>query len=63
MKKLNKLEAAAFITTFAKKNVTLKDLGKFIETIEVELTCLHEGNFARFKIRPGDFFDWQRTWR
>ena len=62
-KKMNKLQASTFIAAFAKQHVPMKDLGKFIETVEIELTSLHEGNFARFKIRPVDFFEWQASWR
>jgi hypothetical protein len=24
--------------------------------------CLHEGNFARYQLRPAEFADWQDTW-
>lgn len=28
-----------------------------------EVSSLHEGNFARFKIRPSEFFEWQIRWK
>ena len=32
---------------------------KFIETIRVELLGLHEGNIARYRLRPGEFAQWK----
>jgi len=29
---------------------------------ENELLNLHEGNFARYQIRPGEFAEWQTIW-
>lgn len=39
-----------------------EDQSKFIETIENELINLHEGNFARYIIRPAEFIAWQKVW-
>jgi hypothetical protein len=30
---------------------------------ETELTSLHEGNFARYRLRPAEFAAWKKTWR
>ena len=35
---------------------------KFKEAIEVELMSLHEGNIARYSIRPSEFANWQKIW-
>jgi Fic family protein len=35
---------------------------KFIEVVETELLQLHEGNFARYKVRPSQFKNWQAVW-
>jgi len=35
---------------------------KFIEAIETELLSLHEGNIARYQIRPAQFKEWKETW-
>jgi len=29
---------------------------------ESELLSLHEGNFARYQIRPSEFSGWQEVW-
>lgn len=39
-----------------------EDQSKFIEAIESELINLHEGNFARYMIRPAEFKAWQKVW-
>ncbi|MBS0623755.1 MAG: Fic family protein [Verrucomicrobia bacterium] len=61
--KMDKLTSAQFISSFAKENISSKDVNRFIEIVEIEVSSLHEGNFARFKIRPSEFFEWQRLWK
>lgn len=39
-----------------------EDQSKFIEAVETELMNLHEGNFARYMIRPAEFKAWQAIW-
>lgn len=60
--KLNKMDAAKSIQTFAKENVPFEDQNRFIEIVEIEVNSIHEGNFARFRIRPSEFFEWQKIW-
>lgn len=38
------------------------DQNKFKEAIEVELMSLHEGNIARYSIRPSEFTNWKKIW-
>ncbi|NGX60799.1 MAG: hypothetical protein K940chlam9_00269, partial [Chlamydiae bacterium] len=61
--KMNKLEASKYIAKFAHNNISSEDHHRFIEVVEVEVSSLHEGNFARFKIKPSDFFAWQKNWK
>ena len=35
---------------------------RFQKTAENELLSLHEGNFARYQIRPSEFTAWQEDW-
>lgn len=60
--KVSKLRSSQFISKFAKENISSEDRNRFIEIVEIEVNSLHEGNFARFKIRPFEFFEWQSTW-
>lgn len=39
-----------------------EDQNKFVEAVETELMNLHEGNFARYMIRPPEFKAWQEVW-
>ena len=38
------------------------DRDQFVEVAETELLGLHEGNFARYQIRPLEFATWQEVW-
>ncbi len=38
------------------------DRARFVEVVETELLSLHEGNFARYRIRPSAFDAWQKIW-
>jgi hypothetical protein len=42
--------------------VESKEKSEVVNLIEKELTSLHEGNFARFKITLRDFEEWSRAW-
>lgn len=54
--------ALAHITAFARDNVPKEDREKFRETAENELLALHEGNYARYRIRPAEFQAWRKAW-
>lgn len=38
------------------------DRHKFNETVDTELLSLHDGNFARYYIRPSEFKRWKEVW-
>lgn len=38
------------------------DKNQFITVVETELMSLHEGNFARYFVRPSEFRKWQEVW-
>jgi Fic family protein len=61
--KMDKLKSSQFISKFTNENVSSEDQNRFTEIAEIEINSLHEGNFARFKIRPSEFFEWQSTWK
>jgi len=54
--------AAARIAAWSKENIDPDDRQRFNEVVESELTSLHEGNFARYQIRPSEFAAWQEVW-
>ncbi|TWW01819.1 Fic family protein [Chitinophaga pinensis] len=58
---MSQKEATAVIDS---KAATLpeNDRSRFIETVETELLSLHEGNFARYWVRPSEFARWKEIW-
>jgi hypothetical protein len=60
---LDKKQAARKIAADAASMVPERERAKFIELVETELSSLHLGNIARFRLRPSEFEAWQRTWR
>jgi hypothetical protein len=54
--------AIAHVAAWAQKNIEAGDRNRFREVTESELLGLHEGNFARYQIRPSDFDAWQKVW-
>lgn len=46
----------------AAKQLPKEDQAKFIEYVETELMSLHEGNFARYWVRPAEFNAWKEIW-
>ena len=55
-------QAAAHIAAYAQQNVAAKEREPFREVAENELLSLHEGNFARYGVRPAAFRAWQQAW-
>lgn len=41
----------------------LENQKQFIEAVETEILSLHEGNFARYKVRPSEFKKWLKVWK
>ncbi|MDO8543394.1 MAG: Fic family protein [Opitutaceae bacterium] len=60
---MDKKAAAAFVRRESAKLPEANDQKRFAEMAETELTSLHEGNFARYRLRPSEFAAWQKTWR
>ncbi len=60
--KLDKATASKTIPQYAKDAAPTDDVERFIEAAETELLGLHEGNFARYRIRPSEFFSWKSIW-
>jgi len=39
------------------------DQPRFVEVVETEIINLHEGNMARYRLRPSEFDAWKRDWK
>jgi hypothetical protein len=59
---MNRRQAVSRIAEWSKENIDAVDRPRFIEVAEAELTSLHEGNFARYQIRPSEFAAWRKVW-
>lgn len=60
--RLTRKDAAGQIASWADAKIEAGDRDAFIEIAETELAGLHEGNFARYQVRPSEFEAWQRIW-
>ena len=59
---LNKREAVSAIKQFIEQEIVEQDRARFMEMVETELTGLHEGNIARYKLKPSEFENWLKRW-
>lgn len=61
--RMNKKDAVAYIASWPEGKIDAAEQEHFIEVVEKELMSLHEGNFARYQVRPSEFEAWQQVWR
>ncbi len=60
---LGRESATRHLQGFARRHVEERDRARFQAVAETELSSLHEGNFARFRLKPSEFASWSATWR
>lgn len=61
--RMDKREAVAWIAKKAAAEVPAEDKARFIEVVETELSGLHEGNIARYRLRLSEYNNWHEGWR
>ncbi len=59
---MNKKQASAYVNQYAKARVHSSEQMRFREAVETELLGLHEGNIARYRLRPSQFKTWHGKW-
>jgi Fic family protein len=59
---MDRKKAIGHIRTWTQVHIDTADRGHFQEAVEEELLGLHEGNFARYQIRPSEFKAWRDIW-
>lgn len=59
---LRRRDALAHVTKWTHAHIPQEEQEQFLEVVETELLALHEGNFARYRIRPSEFDTWQKVW-
>ena len=52
-------DAGEVLSHLAKDLVDEHDRNHFLKIAKEEIAALHEGNFARYRLRPGEFLAWQ----
>ena len=60
---LDKERAIAFVALQAQRHLREADRNRFVEVVETELMSLHEGNMARYRLRPSEFDTWRCGWK
>jgi hypothetical protein len=60
--RMNKKAALARLNSWTQDNIDPAERERFREIVEGELLGLHEGNFARYRITPSEFRNWQQAW-
>lgn len=61
--RLDKPAATAMIRQRAAEKVPPEDRFRFVEAVETEIMSLHEGNIARYRLRPAEYQAWRQGWR
>lgn len=59
---LGRTEAADYLKSQALVLAAPEDREQLVEAAETELLALHEGNFARYQIRPSQYEAWRKVW-
>ena len=59
---MGKKAASAEIAAWAEDKIGADERERFQEIAEEELLGLHEGNFARYQIKPSEFRGWREVW-
>lgn len=59
---MDKKQAIAKLRQKAEICAPAQDRLRFIEVVEIELRSLHEGNIARFRLRPSEYEKWRKMW-
>jgi hypothetical protein len=56
----NAIDTGEVLSHLAKDFVPENDREHFLKIAKEEIAALHEGNFARYRLRPSEFKDWQK---
>lgn len=61
--RMDRKAAIAHLALWTAENIAAGERERFREMAEAELLNLHEGNFARYQIRPSEFATWEAVWQ
>lgn len=60
---MDRKAATALARQRAAERVPPADQARFVEVVETEIMSLHEGNIARYRLRPTEYHAWRQGWR
>ena len=60
---MDRTAAIDFIRREAREKAPSEDRARLVEVAETEVMSLHEGNFARYRVRPLEYHAWRAAWR
>lgn len=60
--RMNKTAANAYIEQQAMAELPSADRARFNEIVATELLSLHEGNIARYRLKPAEYQAWRKSW-
>ena len=61
--RMGRKKATVHVAVWTAEHIPVSDREQFREIAESELLGLHEGNFARYQIRPSEFKAWSEVWQ
>lgn len=61
--KMDKQATTKYLRMRASAELAPNETDRFVEVVETEVMNLHEGNVARFRVRPSEYRSWKETWR
>lgn len=59
---VSRKEIGKFIKAWASSHVPIDDQIRFRDVAEIEVISLHEGNYARYRVRHSEFISWKAMW-
>ena len=60
---MDRTAAIDFIRREAREKAPAENRARLVEVAETEVMSLHEGNFARYRVRPLEYHAWRAAWR
>ena len=59
---MTKARAAAHVAKWTDENIAEGARARFRELAEAELIGIRESNFARYRVRPSEYYGWRQAW-
>ena len=60
--RMTKPQAIGYVRDVALQSLPTPDQARFVEVVDDQVMSLHEGNIARYRLRPSEFAAWRAEW-